>query len=211
MEERFTGNFSGLDISDNINVFLTESPQTSVKVEAGKNIISNITTEVKDGILYLKNENKCNWVRDYNREVNVYLNTDKVNNISYRGFGKIKTIGKYSNQHLFVDMWMASGSMDLSLNCDSVFLKSHTGTADISCVGTANMVIVYMNGTGVIDASGLISKHVLAINRDVGDIYVHPTDKLDAEIFSRGDIFYTGPVEEINLVDEGEGELIHYH
>lgn len=209
-EERYTEKFDGIDISDNINVYLSSSTKHSVVVEAGENIIENIMTEVKSGTLYLKNNNKCNWVRDYDRKINVYISNDQINNISYRGFGEVKTIGKYSNQHFFIDMWMASGKMEMELDCDSVFLKSHTGTADISCKGFAKTLIVYMNGTGIIDAGNLEANYVLAINRDVGDVYIHPQQKLDAEIFSNGDIFYRGPVGQINLVDQGEGELIRF-
>lgn len=211
MEERFTNSFTGLDISDNVNVFLTQSPNESVTVEAGKNIVSNIKTKVKDGTLHIENNNTCNWIRDYDKKVNVFINSNYINNITYRGFGEVKTIGTYSSQHFFVDMWMASGGMDLNLACDSVFLKSHTGTADIICRGTAKTVIVYMNGTGTIDAKALKSEYVLAINRDVGDAYVNVEKKLDAEIFSRGNIYYSGKAEEVSFVDKGEGKLIKYH
>lgn len=209
-ELRLTSSFNGLDISDNMNVYITESEDVSVLVEAGENIIGNIKTEVRKGTLFLSNNNKCNWVRDYDKEVNIYISSNKINNISYRGFGEVKTLGNYSSRHFFVDMWMASGNMALHLNCDTVYLKSHTGPANIDCDGSTKYLIVYMNGTGVIDAGKLRSDNVLAINRDVGDVYVQAIDLLNAEIYSRGDIFYKGDVKEINLDDLGEGELINY-
>lgn len=200
--------YTGLDVRDNINVYITESEESSIRVKAGENLLENIVTEVRDRTLYIENSNKCNWIRTYKAEVDVYLNTKSLNNISFRGFGKVETIGTYNSQHFFVDMWEASGDMKLKLDCDSVFLKSHTGSANIECSGNAGVSIFYMSGTGIINASELKSSYLLAINRDVGDLHVNATEFLDAEIYSRGDIFYRGNPKKIELEDLGEGELI---
>lgn len=207
-EERTIPAYTGIDVNDNVNVFITQSELQELKVEAGENLLENIITEVKDGILYIENINKCNWIRSYKPEVNVYLSTNTLKNIRFRGFGKLKSLNKYSSKGFYVDMWEASGDLELDLECDTVFLKSHTGSANIECSGSTEVLVLYMSGTGIIDASKLQSSYALVINRDVGDLHVNVNWMMDAEIYSRGDIFYYGDPVHINLLKEGEGKLI---
>src|SRR5512138_915177 len=69
LEERILPDFDSLVLNDNVNLILTydSMPIQTVAVEAGKNLLRGITTEVSNGELIIHNLNVCNWVRSFNK------------------------------------------------------------------------------------------------------------------------------------------------
>ena len=77
-EVRSVGAFDSIDVRDNVNVILIMDSVNKVVVESGKNIISGITTDVADHQLTIQNLNKCNWLRSYDKPLNVYISVKKL-------------------------------------------------------------------------------------------------------------------------------------
>src|SRR5690348_5293144 len=65
-ETRSLSSFDRIIVDNNVNVVLSIGPQ-QVTVEGGKNLLPNITTDVANGALTLKNKNICNWLRSYKK------------------------------------------------------------------------------------------------------------------------------------------------
>ena len=84
--------FDKIFAEENVNVFITEDSVQEVKVEAGENIEPLIDTEVTDGILYIRNRNKCNWARSYKKPLNVYIRVKGLKYITSNGTGTIKSV-----------------------------------------------------------------------------------------------------------------------
>ena len=81
-EERVIPAFNKLSLEDNVNLFITQDSVYSLTVEAGEHLLQSIKAEVTDSCLYLKNENKCNWVRSFENKINVYLRFKKLTILS---------------------------------------------------------------------------------------------------------------------------------
>ena len=70
--EQLTLPFHYIEVYDNINLILTQDTSlSSIKVEAGENLIDGISTEIDNGRLILRNQNNCNWLRSFDVPVNV--------------------------------------------------------------------------------------------------------------------------------------------
>ncbi|KAA3649896.1 MAG: DUF2807 domain-containing protein [Bacteroidetes bacterium] len=207
-EQRQTADFYSIEVEDRINLHLTQSNQRTITVKAGKNLQEFIDLSVQDNTLYIKNNNRCNWVRSFKKEIDIYISLPEVHNIVYRGGGDVELTNTFTQTNFALDMWKASGNIYLSLNCDYVSLKSHAGTADITCNGTSNELILYTNGNGFINAENLQAKKALAINKNTGQLVVRVSDELKAEIKGSGNIEYFGNPT-IDLTKTGTGNLIH--
>ena len=70
-EERQLPTFTSVYVEDNVNLIFVEDTVQKVIVEAGKNLLKNIKTEMIGDQLQIRNINKCNFVRKYDIPINV--------------------------------------------------------------------------------------------------------------------------------------------
>ena len=208
-ESRILGGFTKIHMDDGINVFITESAQRSVAVTGGSNLLDNVITEVKDGILNIKNRNKCNWVRSFKRDINVYINIDSLDEIQHSGSGNIDILNTLKSSRFIINMLQSSGNINLNLEGNYVELKIHTGPAKVTATGNANELIIYNSSPGIIDAQDFTCQKALAINRNTGRLYVNASNTLKAEIFGSGNIYYIGSPT-IDLAIYGDGKLVSF-
>lgn len=206
-EVRAIESFQGIEIYDRIDLFVSYAPETSVRVKAGKNLQDLVVTEVNNRILLIENTNKCNWVRSYKPRIEVHVSTPHLTALTYYGSGKVSFENTLITDVLKVELWEASGDLNLKVEANLVELKSNTGTATILCEGTANEFVSFMGGTGFINSEHTVCQKVLAVNENTGYLKVNAVNQLKADIKGAGDILYVGnPVIELN--DIGKGELI---
>jgi hypothetical protein len=206
-EKRMLPEFNRMEIDDPINVWLVESNESSAEVTAGENLQEFIITEVRNGVLYIENDNRCNWVRSYKREINVMIKSPEINEITYYGSGDLRCLGSLSPSSFLLNAWEASGNIELELNCDDIELKLHTGPVDLSCKGAGESLVVYNNGLGNLDSRNFSAKDVLAVNANSGSLTVFSDSLLNANIEGNGDMFYLGNPQ-ISLKKIGNGRLI---
>lgn len=205
-EGRSISSFRAIEIDDRINLYITQSNVLSLEVEAGKNLQDLISTEVKNGVLKIQNDNRCNWVRSFKKDINVYLSTPTLEEFTYYGSGEVRFQNIFTTPIFRLNMWEASGNMFLQLNCPDIEIKSHTGPADLYCNGTGKKLVAYINGIGRMNLGDLVAKEVLAVNTNSGSLTVSSDSLLEANISGDGDIQYIGSPE-IRLNDRGKGEL----
>lgn len=206
-EKRMLPLFNELEIDDEINVWLVEANESSAEVTAGENLQEFIITEVRDGILYIKNDNRCNWVRSYKREINVTIRSQEINEITYYGSGDLKCLGNLSPTSFLLNAWEASGNIELELNCDDVELKLHTGPVDLNCIGLGKSLVAYNNGLGRLDSRNFKAREVLAVVANSGPLTVFSDSLLDANIEGNGNLLYSGNPQ-VSLKKLGNGRLI---
>src|SRR3972149_5567093 len=67
-EQREVGDFSSMEVYNNVNVVISQDTLNQVIIEAGENLLEEITTEINGATLVIRNNNKCNWVRSYKKK-----------------------------------------------------------------------------------------------------------------------------------------------
>ena len=65
--------FNCIFIRDKMDLYLTQGPEFEVRVEAGENLQRLIKTELDGETLRVFNNNRCNFVRGYDRKIRVYV------------------------------------------------------------------------------------------------------------------------------------------
>jgi len=208
-EERFLAEIKSIELDDRINLFLTfsEDDEYQIRVKAGKNLLDGITTSVEQGNLLIKNENKCNWVRSFDKEMDVFITLPDLDLLTYRGSGEIKFMNELKTDSFLLESWNASGNLSFQIDASYLGLKLNTGPANVNCSGKASQLVAFSNGLGRLDAKGVAAERVLAINENIGSIAVSADTFLQAEIKGSGDIEYYGSPQ-IQLEQIGSGQLI---
>jgi len=206
-EQRQLPSFESLELHDRINLFVSFGPEYSLTVEAGENLQEHIDTEVKSNILIIENNNRCNWVRSFKKDMNVYLTAPSIKGINYFGSGELRFLDTLNRESFTMNMYESSGDAFLLLNTDRAELKTHTGTGTITSSGFSDYLVTFVGGNGFVDARNTLGEKGLAVATNTGYIKMNVSDTLKAEISGTGNIEYYGnPI--INLTDTGEGKLI---
>lgn len=208
VEERPVTGFHTLILKDNIDLELRSSNINSLSIEAGKNLMKNITTTLVDSVLTIENNNSCNWVRDYNAPLKAYLNFERLDTIQYRSIGNISSIDTVFVGNLVINVWEGAGDISFTVNAAMLFCNLHYGTAEIKMKGRSENCFVYSASFGLVDNLSLTSKNVYLKTKSSNDVYVKATRTLDVSIEGIGHVYYQGNPPNISLNRTGSGELI---
>ncbi len=209
-EMRELPDFNRLEVFDNINIFIHFGETPKAEVEAGSNLLNLIETVVDGETLFIRNSNKCNWVRSFEVPINIHLTCTNLNEIVARGVGNIETIDTINSDALLVEQWESSGTVKLRLNTSEVYLKSNTGPADFECSGSTDYLYAYSSSYGIFRLEELTSSDAFIWNKGTGDIYVNASNSLEIFLDYTGDVYYTGNPETLNITATNNGQAIPF-
>lgn len=204
---RLINNIQHIVLEDRINLYLEQAPYYKLEIEAGKNLHEFIETSTEGNTLTIENNNKCNWIRDLKKAINVHISLPDLQSITYRGGGEIRFTNTFNPNIFTLNLYDASGSVHLNLNSSIVIVNNHEGPADVYCSGATDKVELYSNGTGRIDTRSLTAKNAKVLNANSSQILLRVSDELNAEIRGRGNIHYFGSPT-VNLTKSGSGNLL---
>jgi len=207
--EREVGNFNSILLEDNVNLHLRQAGQNKLEVEGGENLLPKIITSVNaQGVLEISNENTCNWVRSYDKPLNVYLDFITLDTLEYRSIGDVSNVDTIRMDTIVINVKEGAGTIALTLRAIKVYSNLHYGTANINISGITGLSFNYLAGYGRIDNRKLISKQVYLENKSSNDMYVHSTLTLEATINNIGNVYYVGNPPNILESGTGSGKLI---
>lgn len=207
-EHRSLPSFHSIVIQDNIDVYLTQNSEYTAVVKAGKNLISNIHTEVKNETLYISNENKCNFLRDPKKKVEAYIHLPELRYLKHIGSGNISTLNTFVQDTLLLRI-ESPGDVRISVQTNYTGGSTH-GNGDLYISGGTNYFYYYYNGTNYIHAENLkINNYTYLESHSVGHAYVNINNAgMDAALFSNGNIYYSGNPIFLNYYTRGKGTVI---
>jgi hypothetical protein len=195
-EEREAPDFRHIVLRDNVNIILTQDNHCGIRVQAGENLIGSVITEVVDGQLTIRNDNQCNWVRSYDKDINVYLTVNNLVSIYYMAAGNIISTNTIVSDSLNIAVWDGSGLIDMDIQTVNSVLSLHYGSVDFAA------------SYGPFHCQDLVSVFCFMNNRGSNDCYVNCTKQLEVEIENIGNIYYKGDPEVIKANITGTGQLI---
>lgn len=203
-----TANISEIILKDNVNLVLTQGNNVLLKVEGGKNLLPYINTKIDGNTLVITNDNKCNVLRTYSKDITVYLTTPNINTINYTGYGNITSTNTFTIDALNFETRNGTGSINLSLQVNKLKIIQHAGPADFTINGSANYTYIYTGGGGWFYLKNFASNSIHVNTNGEGDVQVNPIQKLLVELTSIGNVeYYSNPILTVS-VHTGSGKII---
>ncbi len=204
-QKREVNGFDKIFVYDNLNVFITQDSVFEVTVEAGKNIRGMITTEVSDGTLTIKNNNRCNWTRSYHEPFNVYIKMPIIKYITSNGTGKITSLNTITTDSLDAET-QNSGNIELTIN--NTKITTHIfGAGDMILHGNTNEHACDIGGTAFLKCQDLQTKYTWLHSFTTGLCYVSASNLLQCKIDYLGDVYCSGNPKTIDKIRNGTGQL----
>jgi hypothetical protein len=207
-EVRSVSDFTTIEVYKNVNVILTQDVVNSLSVEAGEHLMSNIKTEVNSGVLTISNDNVCNWVRSYEKKINVSVHVKNLGVIRHYGSETISSANEITTDGIDLNLW-SSGIIDMKLNTAQSFTHQHVGAGDIKLSGYSRYSYTYNASGGFQYLQNMNSDTCIVDQRGPGDVKVNVNRKLSVSISGVGNVFYSGNPLQVESNISGSGKLIH--
>lgn len=208
-QNRKVKEFTGIQVSSGIDLYLTMGNEEKVTIVADNEIIDDIVTEVKNGILNIYMKNRLQFFRLFRlNNMKAYVTAKLLEELDASAGSDVVSENTITGNSLKVHL--SSGS-DLKMDVDisNLSLKSSSGS-DAKLTGRAENFDADASSGSDINASGLKTRvcHVEASSGSDASVYV--TDEIVAHASSGSDISYQGNPQNKDTHESSGGD-IHQH
>ena len=208
-------NFTKITVFDKVALILKQGEVQKVEIETGEYLLKEVTAEVQGDRLLLRNENGCNFLRDYGL-TRVYVTSPNITEIRSSTGLPIKSDGilgypslrLYSESFTDPEAETTDGEFDLELDSENVVVVVN-GIAYFKLKGnTGNLNITVAAGDSRIEAENLIANNVSLNHRGTNDVQINPQQSISGVIRGTGDVISFNQPATVDVEELYTGRLI---
>jgi hypothetical protein len=180
-EKRAVASFNSLDVNFAGSIQVRSQGQESLTISGDDNIIQFITTEVKNGTLYIRG------TKGYSprQKLQIMVSTPDVRRFVFDGVGEAN-LSNIKNDRL------------------EIVVK---GVGNLSATGETKELDITLSGVGSVDAKNLHAGNVKVNSTAIGAVDLYATRQLDIKASGLGEINYYGNPKIVNKQAEGIGKI----
>ena len=191
-EERAVSGFDRVAFAAHGDLSITQGDRESLTVAAEGDVLPEITTEVRDGTLWIEYKSESWWRRltRTNVKIKYTLSVRELSGLSLSGAGKVTAPG-IRTESLSLGVSGAGNINFGSLEAGELTLNL-SGAGKCAVSGSATTQTITISGAGKYEASGLQSDTATVFVSGTGSVTVSVRDELTARISGAGKIGYYG-------------------
>ncbi|MDC6365808.1 MULTISPECIES: head GIN domain-containing protein [Flavobacteriaceae] len=207
--------FTTITVFENSNLVVKQGDEQMVEVETGEFLRNDVSAEVEDGRLVLRNENGCNFVRDYGLTT-FYVTSPNITEIrsstglliSSDGVLSYPSLALISESFNNPETETTDGSFDLQVDTQSLRIVVN-GIAFFKLRGsTEDFVVSVASGDSRIESEELLADNVTINHRGSNDVFVNPQLRISGVIRGTGDVVSSNRPPEVEVEEIFNGRLI---
>jgi hypothetical protein len=185
-QDRDVSGFKGINVSGGFAVEVTQGNQESLRIEAEENLLGNIRTEVRGGVLHIYNEDGVT----SNKGMKAYITMRELNSVDISGGVKVTGKSSFRTDALKLDI---SGASKVTMDINTKKLDADmSGASKIELTGKADVLEMDMSGASKVEAADLQAKRVKVEASGASKIKVYATDELDINASGATVVHYKG-------------------
>jgi len=198
--------FSKIRIEDDVSLVIRQGPVQEVLIETGENLRNDVTVQVIDEVLIIKDNNRCNFVRDYGITTAI-VTTPRLNEI--RNSSEFDVISEGVLDFPFLQLKSdttegiedsrKSGDFTLTINCEDFRVEAN-GFSGFYIDGFAEKAsITFQDEIPRFEGRNLIVNDLRIFQRSANVMVVHPIERIRGVIRGTGNVIAVNrpPVVEV--------------
>jgi phage shock protein PspC (stress-responsive transcriptional regulator) len=197
-----------VEVSENLVATLqieqNKSDSVSLLINGDSNLIDKVKYEIKDGRLYLSNDNAYRF--HSNNNLIIRLQLPVLNGVRTKAVGNVSINNAFTGDAFEIKLEGAGKFRADSLYVQSLDVRSE-GIGSIELTGKANKAKFSVEGAGQINALELLSDSVFAQVDGIGSIKCNPVDYLKGNLNGVGKISYKEEPRMKVAVSMGVGKI----
>lgn len=203
--------FNQINIGEGVNLVVKQGTTAEVKVETGENIIDEVTTEVVDGVLYVKNNLQCSLGTTIPAKVTVTA-PDIVKIYSSSQYDVVSE-GVLNFPYLNLQQGLfgktASNIFDLNVNCQNLVVENNNTTIFRIKGMTNSLSVSFYAGDSRFEGANLTVQDVFIFQRSSNDMILKPSNKIEGNIYSNGNVILLNQPPIVNVTEHYTGHIIY--
>ena len=185
-QDRNVSGFKGINVSGGFNVEVRQGNQESLRLEAEENLLNNIRTEVRNGVLHIYNEDGVTT----NKGMKAYITLRELNSVNISGGVKVTGMSPFKSDALKLNM---SGASNVKLDINTNELEADmSGASKVELKGRADRVRMDMSGASKVEAADLQAKRMKLEASGASKVKVYATEALDINASGATSVAYKG-------------------
>jgi hypothetical protein len=198
--------FHTVKVLDEVDIYLLNGENQRIELVAGKNLLSNIRFEVKDSVLTISNNNRCNWVRTPGNP-GIYIYNNHLRRIEIYDYSNFYTPDSLhlKTMELFSD---GTGDFDLLVDVDTLLVES-IYISNFTFSGKVNFLGILFTDDSRFNGKELISEYNIIDHNGSNLIELYPLKVLSGQLNSTGDLYFYHDPEILDVVINHSGKLIN--
>ena len=188
-ETRQVANFNSIDVSGAIDVYVSQSPESSIKIEGDQNLLEYVEVYEEGGTLRIHTRKGINIKPTRSMKVHV-------SNPDFKGFeasGACNIIGQNmikTSGNVRIDL---SGASDVDMQLDAPKIETEvSGAGSVKLAGKTKDFSVDGSGSTEVQCFDLLAENVRIDISGAGDAQVFASVKLDVDVSGAGNVRYKG-------------------
>ena len=204
------GSFNQLFLKEHIEYKLIQDSLNFVIIKGGKNLLDFIDVTSEQGLLSIKNRNRCNFLRHYEVPV-VEIHYTKLINILFEGTERLYNEDTLITDYLTLTLRDGAGRMDLNVKALDINAINTHGWGGLTLRGQTGTLHANLMGDGVFDFKDLnVQTEAKLITSSSVDQYIAVNAiPFSVELNGVGNVLYYGMPTVLNKSIYGKGKLIH--
>jgi hypothetical protein len=203
--------FDKIYFGPHLKYILVQDTINKVVLHGGKNLLNFVETSVDDDArLNVRNNNKCNFLRDYDKVITVEIHLKFLRNMLFEGTHELTCQNTLNTDYLAVVMTDGAGFMSLDVNAYQIFCSTTNGWCNFELKGNVQYLNLQIEGNGFGSTYGLHVSDSLDVISNTPEIVKVNADGciFRAQTLKTGDIWYIGYPQSVTWNAYGEGELL---
>ena len=201
-EELFMDTFTGIKLTTNAQVYLSQGEEQEVLVKGQGNIIDELETSVRNDVWEIEFDD-CVEDSDVLR---IFITAPNFEYIVNRGSGNIRSEGILKTDLLEIDN-NGSGEIMLSIEADQINGRN-SGSGTVELEGVTTTLDYEIDGSGDVNAFDLLVRDAQLKIDGSGDFQVQVSDFLGIDIDGSGDVYYKGDPD-MDVKTRGSGKVFN--
>lgn len=189
-ETRDVSGFDQLSLAGIGDVVLTQGSEDSLEIEAEDNILQKITTEVRDGTLYIGYTQRALLPT---KDVKFYLTMREISGLKILGVSNVQS-DEIKTDRLDISI-SGTGNIEIRTLTAEQLNVNLSGAGSFKAEGKVSEQKATLSGAGNYEVEDLESENATIILSGIGRAVVWANDSLDVSISGTGSVDYYGSPE----------------
>lgn len=181
--------FTELEFNSYFQVFLIQGDENSLRVEAAKKRLDDLTWEVDGQTLKFKSKGKFSWTKPGSSDIKLYITLKDLRLLKANQTCDIKTMNTLSGDEIGIIFADKLNDGDLDLNYNTIYYWNNFPCGGkLTLSGTCTYLKIWNFALMQVDATQLITQHALIENSSKGSCSAYVIQSLNYAIKGEGDI-----------------------
>jgi hypothetical protein len=198
--------FRAVSIFDKLDVEFVQDGELFVEIKAGKNLLPGIKTEQSDDQLVIKNDNRCELIRNSDKRAKLIIHFDTLQNIEIFSSGTVSSKDTIKLDRLLFSK-RSNGDLFMTVNVENLFIYSNE-YGDAYFNGRIQSASSRQEGVGLVDFSKCEIENADIFSQGPGTTKVNCRRSIRAITERNGIIRVFGNPQDRDITVRDEGQII---